>query len=360
MTPNPNNECQTDHEATLTFNTRSSDSPTPIARQDVSSALIPSFSVDSEQYNYCFRAVEGRPFIDVHGRQVQAREESHTTYEKNRGAGWSTTTHNRIDPGEYSTDKELGKQWVQRALGEHASVPAFAAFVIALMSNGAPPNLIEDALSAARDEVNHAKTSFEIASLLLGETVGPTALSPSNHTFGRNLSALAVAAAKEGCIDETLSALAAGLEVDYEIERYESINDVTKDLLKDRIRTIAIEETQHSVLAWRSVHWACQLDNTICTDILTHQVFTNIRLEQAFSKRFRHYPKDVSDQVWEHFDYIVTNNMKVLLSDDAVEDGFDREIETTSESVLRTLEEENGSFVKYLSHRIVHDLAYYA
>jgi hypothetical protein len=47
-------------------------------------------------------------------------------------------------------DKQrLGEEWKNRAEGEHASIASFAAFTIALMSNQAPPALIQDALSAA-------------------------------------------------------------------------------------------------------------------------------------------------------------------------------------------------------------------
>ena len=260
------------------------------------------------------------------------------------------------DDSTFSTDKELGRQWIQRALGEHASLPAFAAFVVALMSNNAPPNLIEDALTAAQDEVNHAKTSFEIASILMGETVEPSALPPSNHTFGQNLTELAVATAKEGCIDETLSALAAGLEVEYEIDQNRRIDDRTNRLLKDKIRTIAIEETQHSVLAWRTVQWACRVDNGICSNILRNQVFSDDYLYRTFAKRFHKYPQDVFERVLESFISIVSNNTKTMSSNSGFVDH--ESISCNDSSMTRYLEENSGvdhSFVEYLSRRIVHD-----
>ena len=54
----------------------------------------------------------------------------------------------------------LVEDWTQRALGEHSSVTSFSAFSIALMTNQAPSNLVDDALKAGLDEVRHAKTSF--------------------------------------------------------------------------------------------------------------------------------------------------------------------------------------------------------
>ena len=121
-------------------------------------------------------------------------------------------------------------EWKLRALGEHASIPAFAAFTIALMSNNAPQDLVQDALTAAMDEVRHAQTSFEVASLLLGETVEPGPLASSKHEFGQDLKALAIAAAKEGCVEETLSSLAAAYEVVARLDARKDLAASTKAL----------------------------------------------------------------------------------------------------------------------------------
>ena len=95
----------------------------------------------------------------------------------------------------------LGDKWARNALREHASVASFAAFSIALMTNPAPSNLVEDSLKAALGEVHHAKTSFAIASKLLGKDVSPGPLPPSNHQFNSDLTALSMSVAKEGCAD---------------------------------------------------------------------------------------------------------------------------------------------------------------
>jgi hypothetical protein len=77
--------------------------------------------------------------------------------------------------------------------------------------------------SAGRDEDHHAKVSFEVASLLrsaMGEgPVQPGPLPPSTHPFESDMTALISGAAKEGCIDETLSALAAAAEADFTARR---------------------------------------------------------------------------------------------------------------------------------------------
>jgi hypothetical protein len=64
------------------------------------------------------------------------------------------------------------------------------------------------------DDLNHATTAFDMASLLTGQQIEPGALPPSKLAFDKNLTALALATAREGCVVETLSALALAVEVD--------------------------------------------------------------------------------------------------------------------------------------------------
>ena len=97
----------------------------------------------------------------------------------------------------------LVEDWTQHALGEHSSVTSFSAFSIALMTNQAPSNLANNTLKAGLDEVCHAKTSFEIASVLAGRDVRPGPLPLSSHKFHGDLRALTLAVAREGCVDET-------------------------------------------------------------------------------------------------------------------------------------------------------------
>ncbi|KAL3903200.1 MAG: hypothetical protein SGARI_005481 [Bacillariaceae sp.] len=293
-------ECVTEYQGDLVFSLSETDNvvvaEAATERQQQSPAVaVPSFSTgDSDQfgqYESCFRAVEGRPYVDSKGQHVHAPGVREAT------AAWSASTDDHV----FEKDAVLGKQWLDRAVGEHASVPAFAAFTIALMSNNAPPDLVRDALSAAQDEVRHAETSFEVASLLLGETVEPGPLPPSSLSFEHDITALALAAAKEGCVDETLSALVAGLEVDFQIDESASLSDATKSVLKEKMRTIALEETRHSGLAWRTVRWACSVDEAAC-EAVQNEVFDTKYLEYAFSKRFSNFNRNMvklAKQVWD-------------------------------------------------------------
>jgi hypothetical protein len=56
---------------------------------------------------------------------------------------------------------------------EHASVAAFARFVLELLSAGAPLELVEGAGDAMRDELRHTQICFGLASAYAGAPIGP-------------------------------------------------------------------------------------------------------------------------------------------------------------------------------------------
>jgi len=174
-----------------------------------------------------------------------------------------------------NSNKVRASVWTRRALGEHASIASFAAFTIALMSNAAPPSLIRQALSAAQDELRHAEVSFEVASLLTGTTVEPSPLPPSELRFDRNMTALVLGAAREGCVDETLSALLVAAEVDSDLKQTD-LHGFSRPLA-ERSKTIALEEARHSALAWLTVNWVCSTDEEAC-EIVKKQVLNRERL----------------------------------------------------------------------------------
>jgi len=208
--------------------------------------------------------------------------------------------------------QRLGKEWTDRALGEHASVASFAAFTLALMSNQAPPELIRDSLTAAQDEWRHAKVSFEIASMLSSSIIEPTSLPPSTLQFDANLTALALGTAREGCVEETLSAIEMAVEYD-EFVAAAGDGDGSDDFvattltpIMETTKIIALEEGNHSVLAWRTIEWICSSNsssssgnnnsNEACKAV-HQQVLDPSKLAQAGQKRFPSSPR--ARQIWD-------------------------------------------------------------
>lgn len=172
----------------------------------------------------------------------------------------------------------LALEWTRQALGEHASIASFAAFAIALMSNQAPPHLIQQSLTAAQDEYRHAQTAFSVATLLGAKNgnqtnaallVEPSALPPTQLKFGPNKTELVLGAAREGCIEETLSALRMAAQVDADLRSLSlpcsGHDDELTRMLADISRTIALEEAAHSALAWNTVQWICSADQEACS-----------------------------------------------------------------------------------------------
>merc|ERR1719352_1597841 len=133
----------------------------------------------------------GRPFVDASGKTLAAVAKVVGEVKLNQEDTSPPADNNCTESNQNQVS--LGQEWVGNAVGEDASVASFAAFSIALMTNGAPSDLVEDALKAGLDEVRHARTSFAIASKLLGKEVKSGQLPPSNHEFNHDIKKLAIA-----------------------------------------------------------------------------------------------------------------------------------------------------------------------
>lgn len=284
--PNDEDECQTDYSANLTFPTSSSN------EVDLSiNRTIPAYDYSDWQ---CLRAIEGRPFIDASGKGIKAIPLLGENYVDKMRVEWSSAVS--IDLDEIITRNTtninqilmLGNEWTQRALGEHSSIASFSAFSIALMTNGAPSSLVEDSLKAGLDEIRHARVSFDIASKLLGEYIAPSSLPESNHVFNHDLTQLALAVAREGCVDETLSAFAGAFEV-YKIKngnpKYSDVDSVLVNLIAAELQSITLDESNHSALAWKTLLWVCSIDSNACLAV-EKDVFDSAKLNMRIEQRF--------------------------------------------------------------------------
>ncbi|KAL7528661.1 hypothetical protein ACHAWF_002656 [Thalassiosira exigua] len=248
--------CITYYAASLTFPAGSDDTVKLLP----SGGSVPKFDEFGIE---CLKAIEGRPFVDATGGSLQATPWVASSADECASSALSWTSEVEVKDTHNSTVQGrlvLGEDWTCRALGEHASVASFSAFSIALMTNQAPSDLVDNALRAGLDEVRHAKISFELSSKLAGKESGPrpSPLPASKLEFGQDLEALAMAVAKEGCVNETLSAFAAALEADHiadVIEKgaglnfpYAGINDDLLDFIRKELVTIAEDESNHSAL----------------------------------------------------------------------------------------------------------------
>jgi hypothetical protein len=157
----------------------------------------------------------------------------------------------------------ITRAWANDAAMEHASIASFARFVLDLLSVGAQHELVGDAQAAMRDEIEHARACFAIASAYAGRALGPGRLDVSGTTTAPSLADAAAAAVLEGCIGETLSAALA----------HERASGAKDDATRRTLTTIAEDEARHAELAWRFVGWA----------LLHGDSEVRVRVEAAFA-----------------------------------------------------------------------------
>ncbi|WP_437277134.1 hypothetical protein WME90_38750 [Sorangium sp. So ce375] len=193
-------------------------------------------------------ACEGRPLLVRGEPRVAplARGQSawsETAWERFQGA-LADADRSALSPAER---RELARRWAERGRNEHASVASFGRFALALMAQGAPPQLLEAAHRAAIDEVRHARLALAIASAYAGEPVGvgPLPLHGALDDIA-SLEALTLATVVEGCVGETLSA----------IEAEVAAQAAQPPAVRMALQAIARDEARHAELAWAFIRWA--------------------------------------------------------------------------------------------------------
>ncbi|MEY4548692.1 MAG: hypothetical protein RL685_4887 [Pseudomonadota bacterium] len=144
--------------------------------------------------------------------------------------------------------RAIADGWTEQALMEHASVAAFARFVLQLLSLGAPAELVSDATGAMQDEIRHARDCFRLARRHLPADIGPGPLPVHGALAESSLREIVLSTVREGCIGETVAALEA-------TEALAHCEDAEARAVLERI---AVEEGQHAQLAWRFVAWALE------------------------------------------------------------------------------------------------------
>ena len=90
---------------------------------------------------------------------------------------------------------------------EHASVASFSLFAQRLLAIGAPPELIAEAFDCAKEEIEHAKYCFTLATYYAGYHIEPNVYQPHSVSIIPDIKSIVEATIQEGCIEETLSAL---------------------------------------------------------------------------------------------------------------------------------------------------------
>jgi hypothetical protein len=128
--------------------------------------------------------------------------------------------------------------WLQRgAHAEAASVPAFLALRRELLACGAGEDLARRALLAAADEIAHARGLGALA-MRHGASIQP--LSFRKGSAARDVEAIAIENAVEGCVNEAFAALVARHQAGHASEL----------AARRAFAAIAPDELRHTALAW--------------------------------------------------------------------------------------------------------------
>ena len=148
----------------------------------------------------------------------------------------------------------LAGKWVEKGLGEHASVASFARFVLQLMSLAAPPAILLASIRAMDDEVRHAQLCFGIAAGLSGRDVGPgpldlTGVLDAAEEPGQILRAAII----EGCVNETIAAGYASA----------AMSRTEEATIRRALERIAEDEQRHAELSWEFATWLLTKDPSL-------------------------------------------------------------------------------------------------
>ncbi len=149
----------------------------------------------------------------------------------------------RLTEGQRDLDAGRGASdyLVRAAFLEAQSVGAFERMALELRAHGAPPALVRAAERSAREERTHARTMAALCEAR-GAVVAPEEEAP---TSVRDLLAVALENAAEGCTRETWGALLALHQ-----GRFAGDADV-----RDALATIARDESRHAALSWALHRW---------------------------------------------------------------------------------------------------------
>jgi hypothetical protein len=146
--------------------------------------------------------------------------------------------------------RALRARWKREAECEFSSIVAFEFLALRLHYLGAPEDLVQRCLAAARDETKHARMCYGLASAYAGTELGPGLMDLEGLDPHRSLDELVCETVIDGCFHEAVAAAAARKHLSCE----------TDPVVRKVLRAIARDEAEHARLAWRILAWAQRPD----------------------------------------------------------------------------------------------------
>lgn len=193
---------------------------------------------------------EGRLYTTTSGfATAKIVEQSSGIEAPPQGCDWSAWP--ALASKSVQTTEKPGAWVVERfkrvALGEHASVASFSRTALQLMELGAPARLLDQTLSAARDEIQHAQMAFAFVRTWSTKPFELTGFDGQlGECSGSSLADFAHRTITEACVGETPAVLRAALALRFAEDAQ----------VREYLRAVLVDERRHAELAWATVKWS--------------------------------------------------------------------------------------------------------
>jgi hypothetical protein len=182
---------------------------------------------------------------------------------------------------------------------EAASVIAFVQLAKQLQGFGAPTELLERCLSAAKDEIHHAQMLATVAKQRK-ETIPRIVMEETSE----DILTIAIHNACEGCIFETWSALEAALK-----------SDRAEPSLRGMYAQIAADEMKHAQLSWDIHAWLVQqLSPQQIAIVEENRSQALARLQQQIPVRIKAMPAELGLSSLQNHEEIVQRFTNQILA----------------------------------------------
>jgi len=258
----------------------------------------------------------GRPYFDNEQTLLFPSVTSQKTQMHSHSERWNATSSLKGSPNldllSEKQKKKLSQKWIEIGKAEHASVASFSLFAQRLLAIGAPPDLINEAFECAKEEIEHAKLSFTLASFYADKTIQPQSYESHSFTIVPDVQSIIKGTIHEGCIEETISALETALDIYDEEDEY----------VKQVLCIITKDEAHHAAFAWKILKWAVE-----CYEDLAESFF------EDFDTYLEEYECDDDRKI----DIILLGELKNILRNDC----------TPSDELKSYLESDDERFKNY-------------
>ena len=237
-------------------------------------AALCDYQFDRQRFRYVYEVLECQqdgPDTELPGNELITCTAQTTYYCEGRLHNGSSTA---------SCEDSVGSWCARAAHNETVSVASFAKLHRSLSQLGAPQSLLTKCLSAASDEIRHARQMVQLAK----QHQAPLPALQFGDSQPCRVE-LAIDNVVEGCVKETFAALIA----------LHQAKHAQNNEIRQAMKTIAQDELQHAQLAMDIHEWLlAQLTETEKAQVAEAKLQALTELEASWKNRF---PNDIDSDL---------------------------------------------------------------